>query len=179
MHFESTDSSAVVCELQSELVAQAVASLSTGFSAADGCTFFSKTTHNVPKSLPLLLPCFGSAIVVKPIGGDGFSCGSPPKVLKSHIPSPFGCCCRCCCHCCCCFCCCCCCHRCCCCFCCCCCRLQCLRHSGDNDAIGGRVHPFRFTIETNVCFASVDFHCFRDLPFQRFSECLGYSELKS
>ena len=87
MHFESTDSSAVVCELQSELVAQAVASLSTGFSAADGCTFFSKTTHNVPKSLPLL-PCFGSAIVVEPIGGDGFSCGSPPKVLKSNIPSP-------------------------------------------------------------------------------------------
>ena len=86
MHFESTDSSAVVCELQSELVAQAVASLSTGFSAADGCTFFSKTTHNVPKSLPLLLPCFGSAIVVKPIGGDGFSCGSPPK--SSNLTSP-------------------------------------------------------------------------------------------
>ena len=106
-------------ELQSEL-AQAVAPLSTGFSAADACTFFlSKTTQNVPKSLPLLLPCFGSAIVVKPIGGDGFSCGSPPKVLKSNIPSPFGCCCRCCCHCCCCFCCCCCCHCCCCCCCCC------------------------------------------------------------
>ena len=178
MHFESTDSSAVVCELQSELVAQAVASLSTGFSAADGCTFFSKTTHNVPKSLPLL-PCFGSAIVVEPIGGDGFSCGSPPKVLKSNIPSPFGCCCRCCCHCCCCFCCCCCCHCCCCCCCCCCCGLQCLRLSCDNDAISGREHPFGFTIETNTCFASVDFHCFRDLPFQRFSECLGYSELKS
>ena len=85
MHFESTDSSAVVCELQSELVAQAVASLSTGFSAADGCTFFSKTTHNVPKSL-LLLPCFGSVIVVEPIGGDGFSCGSPPK--SSNLTSP-------------------------------------------------------------------------------------------
>ena len=48
--------------------------------------FFSKTTHNVPKSLPLLLPCFGSAIVVKPIGGDGFSCGSPPK--SSNLTSP-------------------------------------------------------------------------------------------
>ena len=90
MHFESTDSSAVVCELQSELVAQAVASLSTGFSAADACTFFSKTTHNVPKSLPLL-PCFGSAIVVEPIGEDDFSCGPPTQVLKSNIPSPFGC----------------------------------------------------------------------------------------
>ena len=170
-------------ELQSEL-AQAVAPLPTGFSAADACTFFlSKTTQNVPKSLPLLSPCFGSAIVVKPIGGNGFSCGSPPKVLKSNIPSPFGCCCCCCCHCCCCCCfcccCCCCCHCCCCCCCCCCCGLQCLRLSCDNDAIGGRVHPFRFTIETNACFASVDFHCFRDLPFQRFSECLGYSELKS
>ena len=75
-------------ELQSEL-AQAVAPLPTGFSAADACTFFlSKTTQNVPKSLPLLPLCFGSAIVVKPIGGDGFSCGSPPKVLKSNIQQP-------------------------------------------------------------------------------------------
>ena len=179
MHFESTDSSAVVCELQSELVAQAVASLSTGFSAADGCTFFLENNSQCSKIFTAP-PLLWIGHCRRAHWRGWLQLWLPTQVLKSNIPSPFGCCCRWCCHCCCCCCCCCCCHCCCCCcFCCCCCRLQCLRHSGDNDAIGGREHPFRFTIETNVCFASVDFHCFRDLPFQRFSECLGYSELKS
>ena len=73
-------------ELQSEL-AQAVAPLPTGFSAADACTFFlSKTTQNVPKSLPLLPLCFGSAVVVKPMEGMASVVAPHPK--SSNLTSP-------------------------------------------------------------------------------------------
>ena len=87
MHFESTDSSAVVCELQSELVAQAVASRSTGFSAADGCTFFSRKQLTMFQNLyRSSSPALDRLLSSSPLEGMASVVAPHPK--SSNLTSP-------------------------------------------------------------------------------------------
>ena len=89
MHFKSKDPSAVV-ELPSKLTQAGSSSSVDRFSSAVAA-LFTKTTHNISKPL-LFLPASDRPHHCRwAHGGVDFSWGPPTQVLKSYIPSLFGC----------------------------------------------------------------------------------------